>query len=267
MKKIISVFLIAGAIGIVSLSALEARADGLIVNGIPNGGPAAGGAATSTPNGTGGQTDSQKLQAIEAQLQLIKARIGQLIDQIRASGLNIRTCDEACKAEGYASGASRFWNPGQTGGCSAAGLTAAPDAGDCALSRSAVGMNFACCCAGRKTSASDTALQDPIEGCPPPTTPQAGEVCAQVVAFAKNPATGECCRYPTPCHAPRGWTIFYSEQECSESSEACEVAGESCCRGDSCNTVSLDCAAGKVAVFTGCDSNCQATAECRDPGQ
>ena len=43
--------------------------------------------------------------------------------------------------------------------------------------------------------------------CPPPR--QYSGVCAQVIVWAKNPQTGECCGYySTPCSAPAGWEQF-----------------------------------------------------------
>ncbi len=43
------------------------------------------------------------------------------------------------------------------------------------------------------------------------------EVCAQVITPAKDPATGECMEFPTPCDVPEGWITV----------ESCEQAGES----------------------------------------
>jgi len=48
--------------------------------------------------------------------------------------------------------------------------------------------------------------------CPPPR--QSDEICAQVVVWAKDPQTGSCCQYGTPCSAPEGWKIYSSEAEC-----------------------------------------------------
>ena len=36
------------------------------------------------------------------------------------------------------------------------------------------------------------------------------EQCAQVVTYARNPATWECRSFPTPCHVPSGWTVVNS---------------------------------------------------------
>lgn len=52
--------------------------------------------------------------------------------------------------------------------------------------------------------------------CPAPKQSQG--MCAQVITWAKNPQTGECCQYPTPCAAPDGWATFSSEGACSQAS-------------------------------------------------
>lgn len=33
------------------------------------------------------------------------------------------------------------------------------------------------------------------------------EVCAQVITFARNPVTGQCEAFPTPCDVPEGWEL------------------------------------------------------------
>ena len=43
--------------------------------------------------------------------------------------------------------------------------------------------------------------------CPP--AQQYSGVCITVIVWAKDPQTGICCQYPTPCSAPDGWEIFY----------------------------------------------------------
>lgn len=48
--------------------------------------------------------------------------------------------------------------------------------------------------------------------CPPPR--QSNEICPQVVVWAKNPQSGACCEYGTPCNAPEGWQTYHSEAEC-----------------------------------------------------
>lgn len=49
--------------------------------------------------------------------------------------------------------------------------------------------------------------------CPRPRNYQGG--CIQVVVWAKNPSTGACCEYPTPCSAPEGWTTYTSPEACA----------------------------------------------------
>jgi len=34
--------------------------------------------------------------------------------------------------------------------------------------------------------------------------------CIQVITYATNPATGECCVYPNPCVVPDGWVKNYT---------------------------------------------------------
>lgn len=51
------------------------------------------------------------------------------------------------------------------------------------------------------------------QSCPPGRNFQG--VCIQVIAFAKQPGTGECCQFATPCDVPPGFgEIFFSEEEC-----------------------------------------------------
>lgn len=38
--------------------------------------------------------------------------------------------------------------------------------------------------------------------------------CIQVIVWAKNPGTGECVQFPTPCDAPAGWEIFFTLEDC-----------------------------------------------------
>jgi hypothetical protein len=40
--------------------------------------------------------------------------------------------------------------------------------------------------------------------------------CIQVFRYGKDPATGTCCQYPTPCNVPTGWAQFNSLQECQQ---------------------------------------------------
>lgn len=34
--------------------------------------------------------------------------------------------------------------------------------------------------------------------------------CIQVITFATNPYTGECCVYPNPCVVPDGWKTSFT---------------------------------------------------------
>ena len=43
--------------------------------------------------------------------------------------------------------------------------------------------------------------------CPKPQS--STDPCIQVVVWAQDPATGQCCMYGNPCAAPAGWTIYY----------------------------------------------------------
>ncbi len=73
-----------------------------------------------------------------------------------------------------------------------------------ALMISAVSLLIATACASTKK---------PGPGdCPPPR--ESKEICPQVVVWAKNPQTGGCCQYGTPCNAPEGWQTYNSEGEC-----------------------------------------------------
>ena len=33
--------------------------------------------------------------------------------------------------------------------------------------------------------------------------------CIQVITYATNPVTGQCCVYPNPCVVPDGWVKSY----------------------------------------------------------
>jgi hypothetical protein len=50
--------------------------------------------------------------------------------------------------------------------------------------------------------------------CPPPTKPDPNMGCNQVVVWSKDPVSGGCCVYPTPCEAPAGWKQFSNQQDC-----------------------------------------------------
>lgn len=52
------------------------------------------------------------------------------------------------------------------------------------------------------------------QGCPAPL-PYEG-MCAQVMTWAKNPQSGQCCEYATPCETPTGWVTYRSLEACAQ---------------------------------------------------
>jgi hypothetical protein len=45
------------------------------------------------------------------------------------------------------------------------------------------------------------------DDCPPAR--EYSDMCIQMIVWAKNPETGQCCGYyPTPCSAPAGWQTY-----------------------------------------------------------
>lgn len=62
--------------------------------------------------------------------------------------------------------------------------------------------------------ASDTEPSAESDACPDAREPSG--MCAQVITWARNPDTGTCCQYPTPCHAPKNWKTFSSREACEE---------------------------------------------------
>ncbi len=55
------------------------------------------------------------------------------------------------------------------------------------------------------------------KSCPLPRNPRhEGGFCAQVIVWARNPGTGDCCMYPSPCSAPGGWETYNSIFECED---------------------------------------------------
>ncbi|MGM0559393.1 MAG: hypothetical protein ACQEVA_23620 [Myxococcota bacterium] len=67
---------------------------------------------------------------------------------------------------------------------------------------------------GEGSEASDTEPSAESDACPDAREPSG--MCAQVITWAKNPDTGTCCEYPTPCHAPKDWKTFSSREACEE---------------------------------------------------
>lgn len=48
--------------------------------------------------------------------------------------------------------------------------------------------------------------------CPAPVS--SADACAQVIVWAASPDDGNCCRYATPCQAPKGWNQHGDEATC-----------------------------------------------------
>ena len=48
--------------------------------------------------------------------------------------------------------------------------------------------------------------------CPAPR--ESSDMCIQMVVYAKDPASGDCCMYGNPCVAPEGWETFPEESAC-----------------------------------------------------
>lgn len=62
--------------------------------------------------------------------------------------------------------------------------------------------------------------------------------CAGVVTWGKNPDSGECCQYPSPCNVPDDFEQFTSELECqgpASEGEACSMYGRQCADGLECD--------------------------------
>ncbi len=60
---------------------------------------------------------------------------------------------------------------------------------------------------------SDLKQKETTKDCPAPR--DSDEMCAQVIVWALSP-DGHCCEYPTPCHAPKDWKTFHTEDECRD---------------------------------------------------
>ena len=124
--------------------------------------------------------------------------------------------------------------------------------------------------------------------------------CAQVITYATNPATQECQQFSTPCSVPTGWALcngtiqcqnlwwhddssttcqqkqfcgaymylglqtFSTEADCKASlnNPTCVQKGASCCVGDNCNSLILDCITGSTPTISGCDANCRVQGTC-----
>lgn len=60
--------------------------------------------------------------------------------------------------------------------------------------------------------------------CPAPL--ESTGLCVNVRVWAKNPETGECCAYSTPCQVPKDWKVFYSSGECEKGEYKCIGEGQ-----------------------------------------
>lgn len=80
-----------------------------------------------------------------------------------------------------------------------------PDTGECIAFPTPcdVPQGWAPCGPGGVLISTDPALA-PTEGAIEMVKP---EVCAQVITFARNPETGQCEAFPTPCDVPEGWEL------------------------------------------------------------
>lgn len=58
----------------------------------------------------------------------------------------------------------------------------------------------------------DTGDEAEVAECPQPTEYQG--MCAQVITWARNPNTGTCCQYGSPCEVPQDWQTFTNETDC-----------------------------------------------------
>ena len=85
-----------------------------------------------------------------------------------------------------------------------------------------VGMLFLAACAGTPSEQDDQAEAAPR--CPA-SRASSGILCPEIVRYARDPATGQCCRYDSVCEAPSGWKTYTGRS-------ACEDKGKSENKGD-----------------------------------
>ncbi len=98
--------------------------------------------------------------------------------------------------------------------------------------------------------------------------------CDTVIVYAKNPDTGLCCEYPTPCESPEGWEVFYTEEDCAKDCsgddcpDTCDYEGQTYYVGDSwdasdgCNTCSCHEDGQIACTLMFCPEGCASSAEC-----
>lgn len=80
-------------------------------------------------------------------------------------------------------------------------------------------------------------IEDEDEVCPSVPAPP-NVRCAAVVTWGRNPDTGDCCQYPSPCHVPPEFETFYNEEACQGPAlegESCSMAGRQCAEGLECD--------------------------------
>ncbi len=69
--------------------------------------------------------------------------------------------------------------------------------------------------------------------------------CAQVITWGKDPATGTCCQYASPCNVPGEYDQFASQTECEADGpalegDACSMYGRQCDTGLECDYQCVD---------------------------
>jgi len=97
--------------------------------------------------------------------------------------------------------------------------------------------------------APDAALGDE---CPPPRRdPRVS--CSTQELWARNPSSGACCSYASPCELPEGWGRFPSESECQSSCRCADITPTDFSGAESGNLIvgteriSLECGCGVYA--------------------
>ncbi|MBR57523.1 MAG: hypothetical protein CMH54_05615 [Myxococcales bacterium] len=113
--------------------------------------------------------------------------------------------------------------------------------------------------------------------CPPPVVTD--EPCDEVIAHAKDPETGLCCEYGTPCQAPEGWLVFYTEEDCAKGCSGedcpttCDYNGQTYNEGDSfpatdgCNSCVCDADGSVGCTEIDCPTTCDYEGTNYDAGE
>ncbi len=99
--------------------------------------------------------------------------------------------------------------------------------------------------------------------CPEPI--EDGGDCVQVMVWSRDPLTGMCCEYSTPCNAPQDWESFYFEDECYGGIGGC-VPGDHQPAADGCNTCTCDENGMWACTEMGCVSECETDSDCFSTG-